>query len=55
MKNFDPYSIMLGKPTGHSAYFWAGTRAVTVYFESKEDKEALLDYIVNQSKGIVNQ
>ena len=46
---------MKKKAKTHSAYIWTGVYTVTASFDSKEDKEALLDYIVNQSKGIVNQ
>lgn len=39
---------MKKKAKTHSAYIWTGVYTVTASFESKEDKEALLDYIENK-------
>ena len=39
---------MKRKAKTHSAYIWTGVYTVKVSFESKEDKEALLDYIENK-------
>ena len=39
---------MKKKAKTYSAYIWTGVYTVTVSFESKEDKEALLDYIENK-------
>jgi hypothetical protein len=39
---------MKNKAKTHSAYIWTGVYTVTVSFQSKEDKEALTDYIQNK-------
>jgi len=39
---------MKRKAKTHSAYIWTGVYTVTASFDSKEDKEALLDYIENK-------
>ena len=39
---------MKKKAKTHSAFIWTGVYTVTVSFESKEDKDALLDYIENK-------